>query len=185
LDITTLATPDVIQSVQDMLELAFACCDRPPKQIAADIGYSVDSIHAALRGSRNIPVKARQKLSGFSFITAVTVAMESTGMPRLFGYQKVDRHIQSMITRLKKQDKDVMLLIDDLPIVLLDKNCKSDLTDEDLLMVNQIMERLVDRTNSTFNLVMELESKYGLGVTQYMQGKEKATCVGPQMTLRV
>ena len=173
IDVTFL-DPILLENIQDMLQLSMMCCDRPPKAIAADIGYSVNSIYGALSGERSIPAKARRKLSQVNFIAAATVALESTGFTKLFGYQKVDRHIQSMIIRLKKQDKEVMVLIDDLPIILLDKNCKADLTEEDLLIIQEVMERLVDRTNATFNLVMELESKYGLGVTEYLKGKEKS-----------
>lgn len=183
IDVTFL-DPSLIENIQDMLQLSMMCCDRPPKALAADLGYSANAIYGALTGERSIPAKARRKLSQVNFIAAATVALESTGFTRLFGYQKVDRHIQSMIIRLKNQDKQVMILIDDLPVILLDKNCKADLTEEDLPIVKEIMERLVDRTNSTFNLVMELESKYGLGVTDYMKGKEKTNCVGPQMALR-
>ena len=170
----TLLDPSLMENIQDMLQLSIMCCDRPPKALAADLGYSVNSIYGALTGERSIPAKARRKLSQVNFIAAATVALESTGFTKLFGYQKVDRHIQSMIIRLKKQDKEVMVLVEDLPIILLDKICKEDLTEDDLLVLNETMEKLIDRTNSTFNLVMELENKYGLGVTQYMQGKEKS-----------
>jgi hypothetical protein len=121
-----------------------------------------------------VPGNSRRKLSQINFLAAATVALESTGFTKLFGYQKVDRHVQSMIVRLKKQDKEVIGLIDEHLLILLDKICKDDLSEEEFLVVTEIMEKLIDRTNSTFNLVMELESKYGLGMTDYMQGKEKS-----------
>lgn len=65
-------------------------------------------------------------------------------------------------------------MVEDLTIILLDKIRKEDLAEDDLLVLNETMEKLIDRTNSTFNLVMKLESKYGLEVMQYMQGKEKS-----------
>jgi len=175
----------MMDSIGDMLELAMMCCDRPPKALAADIGYSVDSIYAACKNARAIPNKARQKLSQMNSIAASAVALEATGFMKLFGYQKVDRHVQSMILRLKKQDKEIFVLLEDLPVTLLDKNGRKDLSENELNDLELTAHRLVDRANSTINLIMELEYKYGLGVTDYMKGKEKATCVGPQMTLRI
>jgi hypothetical protein len=185
MDVATLSmmiTPDMFQNVNDMLQLAIACCDRPPKAIAADIGYSVDSIYSALKGSRSIPVKARQKLSQVNFIAAAAVAMEATGFKRLFGYQKVDRHVQSMIIRLKRQDKEISGVLNELPEMLLDKNSYEDLTADEVNQITMIACRLVDRANGTINLVMELETRYKLGLTGYLQGKEKAACVGAQTT---
>lgn len=163
----------MIDSIGDMLELAIMCCDRPPKALAMDIGYSVDSLYAACKDARAIPSKARQKLSAVNIIAATAVALEATGFKKLFGYQKVDRHVQSMILRLRKQDKEVFILLEDLPVILLDKNARNDLSENELNDLEVTARRLVDRANSTINLIMELEYKYGLGVTQYMQGKEK------------
>ncbi|MDF2857254.1 MAG: hypothetical protein K0Q87_3105 [Neobacillus sp.] len=164
----------MVDSIGDMLELAMMCCNRPPKAIAADIGYSVDTIYAACKNARAIPNKARQKLSQLNSIAASAVALEATGFAKLFGYQKVDRHVQSMIIRLKKQDKEIFILLEDLPVILLDKNDRNDLSEIELNDLEHTAHRLIDRANSTINLIMELEHKYGLGVTQYMQGKEKS-----------
>lgn len=164
----------MVDSIGDMLELAIMCCNRPPKAIAADIGYSVDTIYSACKNARAIPNKARQKLSQINSIAASAVALEATGFMKLFGYQKVDRHVQSMILRLKKQDKEVFILLEDLPVILLDKNDRKDLSESELSELEVTAQRLVDRANSTINLIMELEHKYGLGVTRYMQGKEKS-----------
>lgn len=176
--ISTMMTPDMLQNVSDMLQLAIGCCDRPPKAIAADIGYSVDAIYSALKGSRSIPVKARQKLSQVNFIAAAAaVALEATGFKRLFGYQKVDRHIQSMIIRLKRQDKEISGVLNEMPEMLLDKNSYLDLTSDEVEQITMVACRLVDRANGTINLVMELETCYKLGLTGYLQGKGKDTCV--------
>jgi len=162
----------MVDSIGDMLQIAIMCCDRPPKALAIDIGYSVDTIYAACKDARSIPSKARQKLSSVNFIAASAVALEATGFRRLFGYQKVDRHIQSMILRLKKQDKEISGRLEDLPVILLDKNERNDLSESELLDLEDTAHRLVDRANSTINLIMELEYKYGLGVTKYMKNEK-------------
>lgn len=180
----TLIDPNLVQNVQDMLQLALMCCDRPPKALAADIGYSVTAVYGALTGTRSIPTRARRKLSQINFIAATTVALEGTGFLRLFGYQKVDRHIQSMIIRLRQQDKEMSKLLEELPVILLDKNQREDLQDDDIQKVTVTSYGLIDRANATINLIMELEVRYKLNLTRYLQGKEKAACVGAQATLR-
>jgi hypothetical protein len=169
IDVTFL-DPSLIENIQDMLQLSILCCDRPPKALAADLGYSVNAIYGALTGERSIPAKARRKLSQLNFIAAATVALESTGFTKLFGYQKVDRHVQSMILRYKRQSKENDSLINDLPILLLDKNSREDLTSDDLEQVTFVACKLIDLAN----LIMELEVRYKLGFTQYLQDKEKS-----------
>ncbi len=165
--------PNTLANVQDMLELAVMCCDRSPKALAIDIGCSLSAVYEAMKGARNIPIKVRRKLSSMNVIAASAVALEATGFTRLFGYQKVDRHIQSMIIRLKRQDKAVSGFLDDLPEMLLDKNTREDLSSDDVEEISHIAYQLIDRANGTINLIMELEVRYKLGFTDYMQGKEE------------
>jgi hypothetical protein len=164
----------MMDSIGDMLELAIMCCDRPPKALAADLGYSVDSLYAGCKNSRAIPTKARQMLSGVSFIAAAAVAWEATGFKRFFGYQNGDRHIQVMLLRTKKQDKEIYGRLEELSVMLLDKNTRNDLSEDESTYLEDTTYKLIDRANSTINLIMELEHKYGLGLTEYLQGKEKS-----------
>ena len=172
--VTTIISPDMLQSAADMLQLAIMSCDKPPKAIASEIGYSVDSIYAAAKGARSIPAQARQKLSEVNVIAAAAVALEATGFFKLFGYQKVDRHVQSMILRLKARDKTTSKLLDELPVILLDKHSREDLNREEYQQLTVTAHQLIDRANCTINLIMELEIKYKLGLTRYLQGKEKS-----------
>jgi len=164
----------MIDSIGDMLQLAIMACDIPPKALAADIGYSVDSLYSAINGERSIPVKARAKLASKSFIMACTVALEGTGLSQIFGYQKVDRHIQSMIIRVKTKDKEISNLLDELPIILLDKETSNDLTDEDFEKVKFATDKLIERLNCSLNLVMELDSRYRLEITEDIQKQKKS-----------
>lgn len=161
----------MIDSVGDMIQLAIMACDQPPKAIAMELQCSASHLYGAMQDLRSLPKKARQQFSSKNLIAAAAVAMESTGFDWLFGYQKVDRHIQSMILRLKKQDKEVMIIMSDLPFMLLDKNCGADLTEEEQLVLKEVVIKLSARSNSTLNLMQELEVKYGLKVNDYMQEK--------------
>ena len=172
--VATMITPDVLQSVGDMLQLAIMSCDQPPKALAREIGYSVDSIYSAMKNIRPIPIKARQKLAGVNVIAAAAVALEATGFKRLFGYQKVDRHIQSMILRLRTSDKETGRLLDEMPVMLLDKNSQDDLSNEEIQWLTNAAYRIADLANGHINLIMELEVKYKLGITGYLQGNKKS-----------
>ena len=164
----------MIDSIGDMLQLAIMATNIPPKALAAEIGYSVDSLYSAVKGERSIPVKARAKLASKSFIMACTVALEGTGLSQIFGYQKVDRHIQSMIIRVKTKDKEISCLLDELPMILLDKETIADLTDGDLEKVKIATGKLVERVNYSLNLVMELDSRYRLDITEDIQRQKKS-----------
>lgn len=69
-----------------------------------------------------------------------------------------------MIIRLKRQDRAVAGELDDLPNFS-DKNTRTDLSQEDIEKIKHIAYQLVNRTNGTINLVMELEVRYKLGLT--------------------
>lgn len=172
--ITSVVTPEMLETASDMLRLAIMSSDKPPKVIASDIGYSVDMIYSATKGIRSIPTQARQKLSGVNVIAAAAIALEATGFTRLFGYHKVDRHIQSMILRHRTMDRATDKLLDELPVMLLDKECSANLTEGEQKRLKYITCRLIDLSSSIMNLVMELEVKYKLGITPYLQGKEKS-----------
>jgi len=164
----------MIDSIGDMLQLAIMSSNIPPKALAAEIGYSVDSLYLAVKGERAIPVKARAKLASKSFIMACTVALEGTGLGQIFGYQKVDRHIQSMIIRVKTKDKEMSKLLDELPMILLDKETIADLSEDDLEKVKIATGKLVERVNCSLNLVMELDSRYRLEITEDIQKQKKS-----------
>lgn len=166
--------PSFIENCNDMLQLALMCCNEPPKAIAAQVGCSLSVIYKALDGTRSIPNKVRHKLSELNFTAAATVALESTGFIRLFGYRNVDRHIQSLILTMKLSDDVTNKELEKLPVLLLNKNDRKDLNDSDYMQVKIITEKLVDRANSSINLIMELDNRYNLDIEKYMSGKEKA-----------
>lgn len=79
-----------------------------------------------------------------------------------------------MIIRLKREDKEIAKLLEELPTILLDKNDREDLEGDELKQVTVTTYSLVNRANSTINLIMELETRYKLDLAHYLQGKEKA-----------
>jgi len=177
LDVTTIAsiaTPDMLGTVSEMVQLAIMACDRPPKAIAAEIGCSVDAIYSSMKGIRSIPAKAGPRFAGINPIAAAAEALRVTKFWRLWGYQKVDRHIQSMILRLKARDKEADKMLSELPTLLLDKNSREDLTDEEYQYVLKAVHSMIDRDNASYNLMIELDLRYKLNLSSYLQGKEKS-----------
>lgn len=171
--VVSITSPDMVESVGDMLELMLSCYNIPPKMLAAELRCSVDAIYSAAKGVRSLPIKARHKLASKNIMASAMVALEATGYTRLFGYQKVDRHVQSMIVRLRVKDRKTDKLLDALPELLVDKNTREDLTPEEIQQLHATVINLTDLANSHINLIMELEVKYGLSVAPYLQGKEK------------
>lgn len=165
--------PSYIESINDMLQLAIMCCNEPPKAIAAQIGCSLSMMYKVLDGTRRVPNKVRHELSKINLVSAATVALEATGFIRLFGYRKVDRHVQSLILELKVSDKQVADGLDKLPVLLLNKNSKKDLSDDDIAIVKDVVYKLVDRANANINLLMELDSRYDLNLERYLSGHAK------------
>lgn len=176
--ITTLLTPDVMQNASDVLQLAIACCDKPPKMIAAEIGYSVKSLYAAMNGVRSIPAQKREQISSINFLSLMSVALEGTGC-RIFAYLKVDRNIESLLVRCRIYHRNANNQIELLQEMLLDKDQLS-LQEREQVMV--ITAKLAGGIQADLNFLAELDTKFSLGLSKYLQGKEKAACVGAQTT---
>ncbi len=162
----------MIDSVGDMLNLAISLYGLPPKAVALEMECSISHMYRALKDIKSVPIKVRQKLSKINVVAASAVAMEATGFKRIFGFQQVDRHVQSMILRMRQKNKEASERMEALPGLLLDKNCREDLSPEEHAFVYETALVLSDQINYTLNLVMELETKYRLGLAGELQ-KEK------------
>lgn len=168
-----MVDPDTMSSVADMLQIAIACCNQPPKAVAAEIECSVSAIYEAVKGTREIPAKAMRKFSKTNLIAAASMAMQATGLRCIFGYRKGDRHIQSRIVELKLYDKAADEAMHRLPELLFNKQSRTDLEPEEIMALQEAVTKLVERDNVSFNLLMELDVKYDLHLTDAMQGKKE------------
>lgn len=157
-----------------MLREAIERSGIPPKALAAETNYSVDAIYAACAGKRKIPREARQKLSGMHLLAGLAVALEATGYKKVFGFFAGDRHPQNLIRRVEKEDTEADEALKPLGWLLIDKAGPEDLTDEDRQAVKTAAREIMQRIQAEFNLLIELEDRFKLGLTQYLtQGKEK------------
>lgn len=169
--------------VGEMIRLAIASSGKPTKEVARDWNYSDDALYAAMNDARPIPKQARSKLAKLNLLGCMAVAAEATGILKLFGYLKVDRHIQNILQVVLKEGREADIAIEALPQILINKNSPSDLTDDDRRVLLFAGKEISDRINSDFNLLAEIDAKYDLNLMQYI-AKEKAACVGAQTAFK-
>ncbi len=161
----------------DMLKLAVAVSGKPPKAVARENGYSEDALYAAMGGNRHIPTMAREKLARLNVFGCMAVAGEATGLGKIFGYLRVDRHIQTLLQLVFKEDREADESIGRLPQVLLNKTCREDLEPGDEELLIKAGKEICDRIRTDFNFIAELDAKYELDLMRYLGEKEKADCV--------
>jgi len=156
-------------TVGDMLRIALESLGEPVKSVARETGYSVDAFYAAQNGKRHIPQDAKPKLSQKHPMFGMTVAFEDTGY-QCFSYVDRDRHIQTMIRRLEKEDMEADEALRPLGFMLIDKNEPEDLTQDDEFVLRAAAKEISERIQADLNLLVEMETRYRLGLTEYLIG---------------
>lgn len=161
--------PTGLQDLPDMVQLALMACDKPPKALAIELKCSISAVYQSLQGTRTLPASAMRKFAKLNLIASSAMAMQATGLQKLFKYRKSDRHIQSRLVELKIFDKRADEAMNMLPELLFDKNSPKDLTDEDKKIILNAVSAMMDRDNVALNLFMELDKKYKLDLVNKMR----------------
>lgn len=161
--------PTGLQDLPDMVQLALMACDKPPKALAIELKCSISAVYQSLQGTRTLPASAMRKFAKLNLIASSAMAMQATGLQKLFKYRKTDRHIQSRLVELKIFDKRADEAMNMLPELLFDKNSPKDLTDEDRKVILNAVSAMMDRDNVALNLFMELDNKYKLDLVNKMR----------------
>lgn len=161
--------PTGLQDLPDMVQLALMACDKPPKALAIELKCSISAVYQSLAGTRTLPASAMRKFAKLNLIASSAMAMQATGLQKLFKYRKSDRHIQSRLVELKIFDKRADEAMNMLPELLFDKNSPKDLTDEDRKIILHAVSAMMDRDNVALNLFMELDKKYKLDLVNKMR----------------
>ena len=104
------------------------------------------------------------------------MALEMTGY-KLFNYFSGDRHPQTLIRRVEKEDREADAAMHDIPFVLIDKQTAQDLSPEDRLMVQNAGKEICDRICADLNLVCELDDTFQLGLVDYLLDKKEKTAI--------
>lgn len=171
-------------NVASMIELAIERGGLTPKAVSIDSNISLSAVYKAIDGKRQIPIKSMRNFAKTNFIAMASMALQSTGLDRLFQYRHSDRHIQSRIVELKKYDKLAEEAINALPEMLLNKSSPSDLSDDEKQLLIDAANRFIDRANLDINLLMELDVQYSLNLVGNI-GKRKSPAVGATTTGQV
>ncbi len=166
-----------MQNAGDLLQLAMMMLDRSPKQLAAEIGCTVDVLYNSCVGSRAVPAKMRQKVAGSSLLAAMAVGMEATGLKWLFGLQGRDHHQQATVIRAKKATKFTTVILEELEELLLDKEKKEDLDATEYMRLRELSIEIMRQSNSLLHLAAILDAQYRLDLAAEMQ-KENPSGVG-------
>lgn len=161
-------------SVGTMLREGLERHGAPPKAVAAEINYSIDAVYAAMNNKRRIPKDAGPKLAGMHPMAGLAVALEATGYNKLFSIIEGDRHPQTMIRRVEKEDFEADEALKPVSWIIIDKNRPEDLTPEEVVMMKAAVKEICDRVINELNLVIELDDRYRLGLMDVIRTKEKA-----------
>lgn len=157
--------PNLINDLPDMIQLAIMSINKPPKAVALELNCSISAIYQALHGKRTLPAKKMRKFAENNFIAA-SMAMQATGLNRLFRYRKTDRHIQARLLELKIYDKKADEAMNKLPELLFNKNSNKDLSESDKKILLQSIDAMIERDNISLNLFMELDIKFNLDLVK-------------------
>lgn len=157
----------------DMITTAIERSGQPMKAIAGNNDINVMSLYSAARGTRQVPAKVMRAFSRTNLIAALSMALQGTGLTKLFRYRKSDRHIQARIVEWAMTDKAEDEAMENLPMILFNKKCRKDLTEEDVKILYDTAGKLITSVNVMLNLLMEFDAQYELGICDMAADIEK------------
>lgn len=126
-----------------------------------------------LSGERSVAPDLKPKLSKMHILAGLAMALEATGYRRLFGYIQGDRHPQSMIRRVEKEDAEADAALQPIGWRIIDKDGPEDLTADDKFALLAAAKEITDRVKAEINLLIEWEDRYQLGLLEYLTGEKK------------
>jgi hypothetical protein len=129
-------------------------------------------LNKILAGVRNLSPDVKPKLSQMHLIAGLALAQEVTGY-NIFDYIEGDRHPQTMIRRVEKEDHEAHEALKPLGWRIIDKQKPEDLTDEDVFALNAVGKEISDRVKADINLLIELEERFRVGLLEYLTGKKE------------
>ena len=164
----------ILSELPDIIQMAIMCCNQPPKAIASEIECSVSALYEAVKGRRCIPAKVMKKFSKLNLAATIAMANQATDF-KLFTYRKVDDHIQSRLTELKKLDREADIVMNTLPEFLLNKNSRNDFNSEEFAQFLEYVDVLMERDNASLCLFTKLDSQFQLNL---VNRKKETASVG-------
>lgn len=137
------------------------------KKAACVMGYSQEMLSKILTGDRNIAPDMMPRISRANITAGMAIAEETTG----YGcFQRIegDRHPQTMIRRVEKEDAEADAVLRQIPWLIIDKQCPEDLSDEEREVVCLAGKEIADRIRADLNLLETLDDFFQLGLVDHL-----------------
>lgn len=125
-----------------------------------------------LSGERNVAPDLKPKLSRMHLLAGLAMALEATGY-KIFEYIRGDRHPQTMLRRVEKEDAEADAALKSIGWRIIDKECPEDLTEDDKFALLTAAKEIADRVKTEINLLIEWEDRYRLGLLEHLTGEKK------------
>lgn len=142
------------------------------KETARRINYSDEMLSKVLAGERNLAPDVVPKLAGMHPLIGQALAEEATGY-KCFSYIDGDRHPQTMLRRVEKENWEADEALKKLPWLLIDKRGSEDLTAEERLLMQKAGREVCDRIKVDLNFVVEMDDRFKLDLLDYLLEKER------------
>jgi hypothetical protein len=137
------------------------------KKAACFLGYSPEMMSRVLNGERNIAPDLMPKIAKANITAGMAIAEETTGY-RCFQRIEGDRHPQTMIRRVEKEDAEADAVLRQIPWVIIDKQCPEDLSEEEREVVCLAGKEIADRIRADLNLLETLDDFFQLGLVDHL-----------------
>ena len=143
------------------------------KEVARRINYSDEMLSKVLAGERNLAPDIVPKLARMHPMIGQALAEEATQY-NCFSYIEGDRHPQTMLRRIEKEDHEADQALEDVPWILIDKSRPEDLSADERLILQKAGQEVCDRIKVDLNFVVEMDDRFKLDLLDYLLEKEKA-----------
>ncbi|MDD4239683.1 MAG: helix-turn-helix transcriptional regulator [Desulfotomaculaceae bacterium] len=151
------------------------------REAAGRLNIHRTTLNKILSGERGISPDLKPGIAKISLEAGLAIAHEDTGY-NIFLIIEGDRHPQTMIRRVEKEDHDVHTAMEGLAWRTIDKHGPEDLTPEDKIALHIASKELAERVKADINLLIEWDERYQLGLVEYLTGKKEipTTCVAAE-----
>ena len=142
------------------------------KEAARRINYSDEMLSKVLAGKRNLAPDVAPKLAKMHTMIGQAIAEEATGY-KCFSYIDGDRHPQTMLRRIEKEDWEADEALKKLPWLLIDKRGPEDVNPEEKVILQTAGREVCDRIKVDLNFVVEMDDRFKLDLLDYLLDKKR------------
>lgn len=164
--------------VGNMLKEALEQSDTPVKTVAKNTNYSADALYAAMAGKRKIPRNARQDIAKLNLTACMAVAFEETHNIIFLPFPG-DKHPQSVIQRLLKEDHEADQALKGIAWALLDKSDPQDFSPEDREKMREAVREGGDVVRAWCKFFIMAEQK-GIDIIALFEAEKEKTALSGQ-----